>query len=267
MPAGEFHLSDKQLLMAVDGELSASDAALVESHIAACWSCRTRKQEIEAAIGEFVRAHRREFDVQIPSADGPRALLKARLAEKAANERILWKSSPLQTAKFLSVVLSAACALIAATYFISRAWTGTTANSVVTFSTPNPNLTPGAVVLANRDEVCSGSSSNDRPVPVSLRRRVFGEYGIDTANPEAYEVDYLSTPALGGADDIHNLWPQSNRSVMWNAHVKNALEERLRTLVCNGNLDLVTAQHDMATNWIEAYKKYFHTDRPLASYR
>jgi hypothetical protein len=27
---------------------------------------------------------------------------------------------------------------------------------------------------------------------------------------------------------------------------------------------LATAQHEIATNWIEAYKKYFHTDRPLA---
>jgi hypothetical protein len=29
-------------------------------------------------------------------------------------------------------------------------------------------------------------------------------------------------------------------------------------------LDLATAQRELAENWIEAYKKYFHTDRPLA---
>jgi hypothetical protein len=78
-------------------------------------------------------------------------------------------------------------------------------------------------------------------------------------------VDYLITPALGGADDIHNLWPQSYKATVWNAEVKDALEDHLRNLVCGGELDLATAQREIATNWIEAYKKYFHTDRPLAS--
>ena len=31
-----------------------------------------------------------------------------------------------------------------------------------------------------------------------------------------------------------------------------------------GKLDLATAQRDIATDWIAAYKNYFHTDRPLA---
>jgi hypothetical protein len=45
--------------------------------------------------------------------------------------------------------------------------------------------------------------------------------------------------------------------------VKNSLEELLHQLVCAGKLDLSTAQHDIAADWIAAYKKYFHTDRPL----
>lgn len=57
-------------------------------------------------------------------------------------------------------------------------------------------------------------------------------------------------------------WESYNSST-WNAHVKDDLEERLHQLVCGGNLDLTTAQRDIATNWIAAYKKYFHTDRPL----
>jgi hypothetical protein len=104
-------------------------------------------------------------------------------------------------------------------------------------------------------------------VPVTLRRQVFDEYGIKGGSPTAYEVDYLITPALGGADDIHNLWPQSYTSTVWNAQVKDALEDHLRNLVCDGQLDLATAQHEIAMNWIDAYKKYFHTDRPLDSYR
>ena len=96
----------------------------------------------------------------------------------------------------------------------------------------------------------------------SLRRKVFEEYGIVAAEPRAYEVDYLITPALGGADDIHNLWPQSYSDTVWNAQVKDDLEDHLRDLVCEGKLDLATAQREIAGNWIGAYKKYFHTDRP-----
>jgi hypothetical protein len=35
-------------------------------------------------------------------------------------------------------------------------------------------------------------------------------------------------------------------------------------MVCTGKLDLSTAQRDIATDWIAAYKKYFHTDKPLS---
>lgn len=85
-------------------------------------------------------------------------------------------------------------------------------------------------------------------------------------NPRAddYEIDYLIAPGLGGAEDIQNLWPEPYTSQTWNARVKDALEERLHELVCTGKLDLPTAQRDIATDWIAAYKKYFHTDRPLA---
>jgi hypothetical protein len=50
-----------------------------------------------------------------------------------------------------------------------------------------------------------------------------------------------------------------------NAHVKDTLKERLHQLVCSGRLDLSTAQRDIATDWIAAFKKYFHTERPLAA--
>jgi hypothetical protein len=43
------------------------------------------------------------------------------------------------------------------------------------------------------------------------------------------------------------------------------LEDRLRQMVCDGQMDLATAQREIAINWIEAYKKYFKTDRPLTT--
>jgi hypothetical protein len=33
-------------------------------------------------------------------------------------------------------------------------------------------------------------------------------------------------------------------------------------MVCAGKVDLSTAQSEIATDWIAAYKKYFRTDTP-----
>ena len=101
-------------------------------------------------------------------------------------------------------------------------------------------------------------------VPVTLQRRVFDEYGIRGADPRAYEVDYLVTPALGGADDIRNLWPHSYSATVWNAHVKDALEDRLREMVCEGAVDLSAAQQELATNWIARVQEVLSHRRAAA---
>ena len=82
--------------------------------------------------------------------------------------------------------------------------------------------------------------------------------------PDAdYELDYLITPELGGSSDRRNLWPERYGARVWNARVKDELERLLPTLVCRGAVDLADAQRDIAANWIAAYQKYFHTDRPV----
>src|SRR5579871_1236342 len=93
MPHHDPHLNEEDLLLAIDGELSASRADQVEAHLAACWDCRVRKQDLEKAIGNVVTARHAELDPQIPAEAGPRALLKARLAEIAAGPRTLDQSS------------------------------------------------------------------------------------------------------------------------------------------------------------------------------
>jgi len=261
------HLSDQDLLSAVDGELAPWAAARVESHLAACWQCRARKQEFEAAIGDFVREHRRTLDGQIPPPDGPRALLRAQLSQVIEPKRSSsrrWFLAAFQKSGSIAVGL----AMVLGSIIFSREFSGRRSiGHEVVFATPNPNLTPGATVLLSRGEVCRESNAKNKIVPVAMQRRVFQEYGIAGADPRAYEVDYLVTPALGGADDIHNLWPHAHFATEWNAEVKDALEDRLRDLVCAGDVDLADAQREIATNWIGAYKKYFHTDRPLPTAR
>jgi hypothetical protein len=49
--------------------------------------------------------------------------------------------------------------------------------------------------------------------------------------------------------------------------VKDDLEDRLREMVCSGSLDLTEAQREIASDWVGAYKKYFHTDKPMVEHR
>ena len=253
-----FHLSDQELLMAVDGELSARETTRVESHLSTCWACRTRKQEIEGAIGQFVRLHRGSLDNLIPPSDGPRALLKARLGELAEGEGSSWQRWLRLNVR--SAALAAALLLIGGAAMFFRLGPPDPYRVV---TVPNPSFTPGATVLRSRQQLCSEAGVKNKTVSAALEKIVLAEYGIRSVKPNTYEVDYLITPALGGADDIHNLWPQSSQATVWNAQVKDALEDHLRSLVCDGHLDLATAQREIAGNWIEAYKKYFRTDRPI----
>lgn len=127
-------------------------------------------------------------------------------------------------------------------------------------------MTPGATLPVTRDDICvPGYTKKVRNVPADVKRQVYAEYGIASHKPGEYEVDHLISLELGGSNSIKNLWPQSYLTQPWNAHVKDALENELHDEVCSGKIDLATAQHDIATNWIAAYKKYFHTAVPLST--
>jgi hypothetical protein len=130
---------------------------------------------------------------------------------------------------------------------------------------PRRTLTPGSTRAVQVAELCSNQDlDNDPPVNPSLEQAVFEEYGVPSSSKKDYELDYLITPALGGVDSIQNLWPQPYSST-WNARVKDQLEDHLHELVCQGKVQLVKAQSDIASNWITAYKRYFNTDMPQPS--
>jgi hypothetical protein len=64
------------------------------------------------------------------------------------------------------------------------------------------------------------------------------------------------------------MWPESTRG-LWNSFIKDELEGALHELVCGDQLDLMTAQREIARDWIAAFNKYVSQDphSPLAAHR
>jgi anti-sigma factor RsiW len=268
------HLSDQELLLVADGEGSKRRTRQMQEHLAACSPCRARFEEIKITVTDFAQAHRTALDSQLPPAAGPRALLKTRLSEAAAERSSmnLWRRfleivpAPQTLAyAFLAlivVVVVSRIPVIPSQRVSSQPAFVPDENEIL----PSRTLTPGATRAVAIGEICSMAHEEVvRAVPNSVSQAVFREYGIAHARSDDYEIDYLIAPGLGGTDDIHNLWPQPYDAATWNARVKDALEERLHQLVCQGKLDLPTAQRDIATDWIAAYRKYFHANEPPAA--
>ncbi|TNC14894.1 HNH endonuclease [Methylobacterium terricola] len=128
---------------------------------------------------------------------------------------------------------------------------------------PDPVLTPGAVRTADTAEICDKAkhTADVRNVSGAEKQAVYRRYGLtsnraDWCNSEeGCEVDHLVSLELGGSNDITNLWPEPFVGE-WNAHDKDALENRLHKLVCAGRLDLTAAQTAIRTDWVAAYKQY-----------
>jgi len=120
---------------------------------------------------------------------------------------------------------------------------------------PNHSLTPGDTVRVSRVDLCSPDyKSPATNIPIALKVQVFDAYGV-SPNALGFNVDHLIPVGLGGSNSLKNLWPQPLAGE-WNYHMKNDLEEKLQKLVCSGQLDLETAQREIAADWVGAYEKY-----------
>lgn len=260
----EAHISDEELILAVDGELGEPRATLVKRHLAHCWECRTRQARCEQAIAEYMTVHRATFDLPLPPVEGPAAKLRAALRQEVAQPAAgTWWRWAWAEAK--APALAGAMALLLAPLAIF-VWF---ASGRVEAAGPLPDasLTPGAVRLISTRQVCVLPAKDEgRLAPPQLAAQVFERYRITNPKPRSYEVDYLISPALGGSENIENLWPVPYADGIWTSRVKDALEDHLRSLVCDGKIDLATAQQEISSNWIAAYQKYFQTKKPIASH-
>lgn len=271
------HPTDQELLLAADGELSARSARVVRTHLSACWHCRARVSELEAAIVDFVRVHHQALDAELPPIGRSRSQLSARLSDLAAKPEansvrafFHFTSARYLTAYVCFGLLSASLLLAMLTGQSPRSILSIHAPVAVATTAedrvePNPELTPGATRPVSMQDVCAVPHEEVVvDVPEALREKILREYGIAEKRTNDFEIDFLIAPRLGGTEDPQNLWPEPYASSIWNARVKDDLEERLHEMVCSGEVSLKTAQNAISADWIGAYKKYFNTDRPVS---
>ncbi len=258
------HLSDPELLCTADGELTRRRLRQVRAHLHTCWRCRTRMAELERTIGRFVTNYQSTFDPQTSMEDGADARFMLRLQRNipaASNRGSAFWSVMVPHVRWAALAPLLLLVILAIGLFSGQWFRSLRMRSVIssgeTAIVPDRRLTPGEAAFLSKTEVCQSQvEKQQRRIPQALKKAVFAEYGVKDAVQDGYEVDYLITPELGGSTSIRNLWPQPYFGPKWNAHVKDVLEDRLHELVCTGEVDLPTAQRDIATNWVDAYKKY-----------
>jgi hypothetical protein len=264
------HPDDRELLLSLDRELPAHDQRLVARHLTSCSACRDRRNRL-AHISALV-AERQSRDVRAAEDDAlverSRSRLTARLDEAVRHE------APSTAGIFghlprLAVPAAIAAVAVAALLFLGRGRSGILAGdpsesaAIHDYALPIPALTPGATWTVAASELCAAAARERQEIPASVRDTVLRSYGMTSVSADDYELDYLITPELGGSPEARNLWPQRYGSGIWNAYVKDQLEDLLPRMVCEGEVPLQTAQQDIAANWIAAYKRYFHTNVPL----
>ena len=261
MSAEKPHLSDERLLLLVDGELRPRHAGAARRHLRECPPCRARFERIEASAAAFGRAYRGAFD-----ADGTGAEAASRSRDALKTELSRISGHGRRGPSWVTACAILVAALVGLEFLSSRSEPARTSADRPGAVRPVAYLTPGATRPVAVADLCARRVAGPRPIPARVRQAVVRDYRMEHLPAHEYELDYLITPELGGSDDRLNLWPERYASDVWNARVKDELEQLLPTLVCAGTLPLATAQRDMAADWIAAYKKYFRTDRPLHSY-
>lgn len=121
---------------------------------------------------------------------------------------------------------------------------------------PDHDCTPGAIFpSATVTKICTpGYSKTVRNVPQKLRKAVFAEYSVPYPQPRgAFEVDHLVPLALGGSNDIANLWLEAAEPAP-GFREKDIVEIYLWGEICAGRIALNVAQGQIARDWFAVYK-------------
>jgi len=126
---------------------------------------------------------------------------------------------------------------------------------------PDPALTPGVVASTDEAEVCAAGpngtySQQHRQTTVAMKAEVYRRYNVEPAGRD-FEIDHRLPLALGGKDDVLNLWPQRGFEHP-SYHDKDKLETYLWRAVCKDHkMHLGDAQSILLGDWIAGFVKFF----------
>jgi hypothetical protein len=260
-----FHLSDRDLVSALDGELPLRRQAAVDAHLTECTSCRTRRSQLHKGA-QLVATLYQSTSLDAEGIAASREALRSKLADLGRNQGSLIDriASSFSELSRWAVIGAAAVAVVLLARVMQQSEVRPNGGTPIEHGAlPIASLTPGATWNLSVGELCAPARHEQRQVSNAIRVDVVRAYGMERVPADEYELDYLITPELGGAPTAQNLWPQRYASRTWNARVKDQLEQLLPTMVCDGEVSLQTAQKDLAVDWVAAYKRYFHTDTPL----
>jgi hypothetical protein len=124
---------------------------------------------------------------------------------------------------------------------------------------PSSFLTPGDSRKVTKEQICTpGYLASIKPTKTSMKEEAFSRYGLRDGQSKTDVLDHLIPVELGGTDSVENLWPEPARGD-WNATQKDALEQKLVTMVCDGTLTVKQAQAAIKKNWVQAYQQYVGT--------
>lgn len=89
-----------------------------------------------------------------------------------------------------------------------------------------------------------------------VKFKLMHDAGIPEADADKYELDHIVPLILGGHPrKLANLMLQPYEGVL-GARQKDRLEIKLQNMVCDGEIDLPTAQREIGSDWVSTYEKY-----------
>ncbi|MCU1385849.1 MAG: hypothetical protein JWL71_4546 [Acidobacteria bacterium] len=139
---------------------------------------------------------------------------------------------------------------------LASAATMTLAADTLPIGLPSSSLTPGDARKVTKEQICApGYAASIKVTKESTKEEAFSRYGLRDGKSTTEVLDHLIPIELGGTDSIENLWPEPAHG-QWNATQKDALEQKMLGMVCDGTLTVKQAQSAMKKNWVLAYQQY-----------
>ena len=123
---------------------------------------------------------------------------------------------------------------------------------------PDAKLTPGVVASIDTALVCEKDyPARVRHVTTTTKNKVYKNYKVDKDKcTKGCKIDHLIPLAIGGSNDIGNLWPHEY-GAEWNVFAKTRLEVRLRKEVCTGKMPIAAAQSCIRENWPQCFARFY----------